>query len=105
MEALEHKLAREKIVEYLKARNYKVFVGGLSLKSGRRIKPDLMAVNGSEKLAIEITWEGERKEDYFDDLLDGWTGVNVFITKNRSKDFIVNPFGGIAEIEWKEKIS
>ena len=41
------------------------------------IYPDV--VNGTQRIAYEVHWKGERKEDNFQELPPGCRGVNVFI--------------------------
>lgn len=50
---------------------------GPPLKTGREYYPDV--ADYTAKLAYEVHWKGERKEESFDSLPEGWKGVNVFI--------------------------
>lgn len=50
----------------------------INLRNNKIVYPDV--VNFTRQIAYEVHWSGSRKEEHFDNLPDGWKGVNVFVT-------------------------
>jgi len=70
------------------------------LRNGKTIYPDI--INNTKKMIYEIHVKGERKEDYFDLLPNGWRGVNVFYDEPMNPETIVIKLDSfeIKRIEW-----
>ena len=59
----------------------------ITLTDGKEIYPDIM--DETRKRIYEVHVKGQRKEDYFDKLPEGWYGVNVFYDKWMCPETIV----------------
>lgn len=70
------------------------------LKNGKTTYPDI--INNTKKMIYEIHVEGERREDCFDLLPNGWRGVNVFYDEPMNPEIIVIKLDSfeIKRIEW-----
>lgn len=71
-------------------------------KEGAMYYPDV--VDMTDKIAYEVHWKGDRKEESFDSLQDGWTGIDVFITHPGAPRSIVVKMPGFEAVfaEFKE---
>ena len=72
---------------------------------GTNIYPDV--INFTKKIAYEVHWKGNRKEEQFDNIPEGWRGVNVFIVgKRESEDVYVldlnNNYAHIMDQDWQK---
>lgn len=59
----------------------------LVLKTGEAVYPDI--VDEGNKLVYEIHVKGERRREYFDQLPDGWKGINVFLDEENNPQTLV----------------
>ena len=66
---------------------------GLQLRDGTTYIPDI--ANFTQKIAYEVHWRGERKEDLPGKLPEGWRVVNVFIDTAWSPETIVVRYPGL----------
>ena len=66
---------------------------GLQLRDGSTYIPDI--INFTRRVAYEVHWRGERKEDLLDKLPEGWRLVNVFIDTAWSPETIVVRYPGL----------
>ena len=72
----------------------------ITLTDGKEIYPDIM--DETRKRIYEVHVKGQRKEDYFDKLPEGWYGVNVFYDEWMCPETIIfkEKIQRIQEIEW-----
>lgn len=59
----------------------------LLLQNGNSYRPDI--IDETAKIVYEVHFKGERKEESYDLLPDGWTAVDVFITQSPASSAIV----------------
>jgi hypothetical protein len=57
------------------------------LKTGEAVYPDI--VDEENRLVYEIHVKGERRREYFDQLPDGWKGINVFLDEENNPQTLV----------------
>lgn len=84
-----------------KAINHIIYGGKIILKTGESISPDL--IDYDDKLVYEIHVKGVRKDKYFDQLPNGWRGINVFYDEEDNPETLIIKLGTweIERIKWK----
>lgn len=72
----------------------------ITLKSGKPIYPDI--INETKKIIYKVHVDGERKEEYFNDLPEGWKAVNVFYDEALNTETLVVKLDNfkIQRIKW-----
>jgi hypothetical protein len=75
----------------------------LLLNDGTDYYPDI--IDCTAKLVYEVHWKGERKEESYQKLPDGWHGVDVFVTDSVSPSVIIVKMPGykIARLDCGKK--
>lgn len=89
-----HAIFTIKVVQWLKQidkndkiRTYLQSSSQLENKDGAPYKPDI--VNYTKKIAYEVHYRGDRKGNEFENLKEGWRGVNVFYDEEPNTETIL----------------
>lgn len=103
-----HAILTLKVARWLKEENpddeigiyFKKKVPKMILTNGKEYFPDLW--NKTKKIVYEMHYRGQRKGEEFENLPNGWKGVNIFYDERDNPETIVIKFKGyeIKKIKW-----